>query len=392
MNATYDIGIIGVGTMGSATAFHLAKRGYRVIAFERFRVVHDFGSHSGNTRIIRHAYHESPNYVPLVLRADALWLELKADREQPLLIRTGGLDLGPQGCSFVTEALRSCQIHHLPYEHLEAEEIRKRWPAFHIPDSWEACYNTQAGFLVVDRCIRAHTQGAEAYDAKIHEGEKVFSFEDHRSSVQIQTDQSSYEVGRLIVCAGSWTSQLLATLGLPLVVRRKTLAWLRPKTPEDFTLGKFPVYISESEDGALYGFPLYGHPGVKIANHHGGVEVNPDQVDRTFHERDATDVRRFARKYLPGLTEELLDGKICLYTLTPDEHFIIDFYPEKQNILIAAGFSGHGFKFAPVVGEILADLCTEGKTPYPIEMFRLERFLSEKNPGKNRFETGKATD
>ncbi|MCI0527896.1 MAG: N-methyl-L-tryptophan oxidase [Nitrospira sp.] len=361
--------------MGSAAAFHLSRRGYRVIAFERFRPVHEFGSHSGRTRIIRHAYHESPDYVPLVLRADALWCELEVASGHPLLIRTGGLDIGPEGCSFVTGALQACQLHNLPYEHLKAEGIMKQWPQFRIPDNWEACYNAQAGFLLVDRCIQAHLCEARTQGGRICEEEPVISFNDPGSCVQIRTDKDVYEVGCLVVCAGAWASWVLEELKLPLVVKRKTLAWLRPKNPADFAPEKFPVFITEGEEGALYGFPLYNHPGIKIANHYGGIEVHPDQVDRVFHETEAGEIRSFVRKYLPGITEEVLDGKVCLYTLTPDEHFIIDFYPGKRNIVIAAGFSGHGFKFAPVVGEILADLATEGKTRHPIDKFRISRFL-----------------
>jgi sarcosine oxidase len=375
MRTTYEVGIIGAGTMGSAAAFHLARRGHRVIAFEQFQVVHDFGSHSGRTRIIRHAYHESPDYVPLVLRADELWLELEKIHGQTLLIRTGGLDMGPTGCSFVRGALEACQVHHLPYEHLKAEEIRKRWPAFQIPDNWEACYNAQAGFLIVDRCIQAHIQGARAKGARVCEGEKVLSFEDQGTHIQIRTDRDTYPVDRLIVCAGSWTSWLLKNLGLPLMVRRKAQVWLRPRNPTDFVPEKFPIFITESEEGAIYGLPLYDHVGVKMANHYGGALTHPDQVDRTFQEKDVTEVKNFVRKYLPGLTEEILEGKICLYTLTPDEHFIIDFYPGRSHIVIAVGFSGHGFKFAPVIGEILADLALEGRTPYSIGKFQISRFF-----------------
>jgi len=376
MTSTYDVGIIGAGTMGSAAAFHLAGRGYRVIAFERFHLIHEFGSHSGRTRILRHAYHESPDYVPLVLRADELWLELEESGESPLLIRTGGLDMGPKGCSFVVGALEACRVHGLPCEQLGAEEIMKRWPQFRIPDSWEACYNAQAGFLIVDRCMQAHIRGARARGAQICEEEKVISFRNQGSRVEIRTDKAVYEVGRLIVCAGSWTSWILADLGLPLVVRRKTLAWLRPKNPGDFVPEKFPIFITESEEGAFYGLALYDHPGVKIANHYGGLQVHPDQVDRTLHENEAVEMKNFVRKYLPGITEEVLEGKICLYTLTPDEHFILDFHPKEGNVVIAAGFSGHGFKFAPVIGEILADLSMEGKTRHPIERFRISRFFS----------------
>ncbi len=371
MTQTYDVAIIGAGTMGSAAAYHLARRGRRVIAFEQFGVVHEMGSHSGQTRIIRHAYHESPDYVPLVLRADDLWLDLENQTGTKVLHRTGGLVLGPENGYLVRDAVLACTTHHLPFEQLTATEIRNRWQQFHIPDNWTGCYDPRAGFLEVEHCIRLHCEQATKHGAALLTGETVQQID--RNS--ITTNKNTYQADRVVVCAGSWTSRILEHLHLPIVVKRKTVAWLRPKSKEHFLIGRFPIFLADVKAGVLYGFPIHGHEGIKIANHNSlGPETTPDRADRTFRPEDAIDMQDFVQEYLPEITSEVLDGKICMYALTPDEDFILDFHPADPDTLIAAGFSGHGFKFAPVIGEILADLCIDGRTRHGIERFRLSRF------------------
>jgi monomeric sarcosine oxidase len=374
MISTFDVAILGTGTMGSAAAYFLSRSGLKVIAFERFRVVHEMGSHSGSTRIIRHAYHESPDYVPLVLRSDELWQELEKITTKQLLIRTGGIDVGPTEGTVVDQALLACQTHGLPYEHLDANEILKRWPQFNIPENWHTCFDPNMGFLLVDECIAAYADAARALGAEIHENEEVLSY-DCDSAIRLRTNHGNYEVGKMVVCAGAWNSKLLSDLNLPLTIKRKALVWLQTENPENFVIGKFPIFLADTPAGLLYGFPIHGHPGLKIANHHdAGPPVDPDHVDREFHPEDAMDAQIFAMRHLRGVTSNVLEGKICLYTLTPDEHFLVDLHPENRNIVIAAGFSGHGFKFAPVVGEILTNLVHKGATNHPIEKFRLSRF------------------
>ena len=374
MTSTFDVAVLGAGTMGSAAAYFLAKAGLRVIAFEQFRIAHDQGSHSGATRIIRHAYHESPDYVPLVLRSDDLWQDLEKISNRHLLIRTGGVDIGPQDGMVVDNALLACKTHGLPYEHLTAAELMVRWPQFRIPENWHACFDPNMGFLLVDDCIRTYTQKAAELGAEIHDQEPVLDFR-FNSRITIKTAKDEYETAKLVVCAGAWNTKLLAGLRLPFTVKRKTLVWLRTEVPENFQIGKFPIFLTDTKAGLLYGFPIYGHPGIKIANHHAaGPPVDPDQVDRNFHEEDARDVRDFACMHLNGVSQDLLEGKICLYTLTPDEHFIMDLHPENSNVAVAAGFSGHGFKFAPVVGEILRDLVLKQQTDWPLQKFRINRF------------------
>lgn len=375
MNTSHDIAIVGMGTMGSAAAFHLAKRGHKVIGFEQFRVVHELGSHSGRTRIIRHAYYESPEYVPLILRSHQLWLELQKASGCLLMVQTGGIDVGPEDGPLYSGAILSCQRHKLPYSSLNASELMKLWPQFSIPENWKACFNEQAGFLIVDPCINAHAGGAEAFGATIYEDEKVLEISNQPSSVFLRTDKDTYEVDRVILCAGAWTLKLLNDLGIPLTVSRQPFSWLHPKNPELFASQNFPVFLADTPEGIFYGLPIHHAPAVKVALHPGGQQTDPDQVDRTFHDADSLPVQNFTRQYLPELNRQMIEGQVCLYTITPDQHFIVDFHPIHKNVLIAAGFSGHGFKFAPVIGEILADLASEGMTRHPIKLFQISRFL-----------------
>ena len=379
MAKVFDVAIVGTGTMGSAAAYELAKRGLKVIAFEQFRVVHEMGSHSGATRIIRHAYHESPDYVPLVLRSDELWQQLEKRKNIQLLIRTGGIDLGPRDGTIVRDALLACTEHHLPHEHISGTELMRRWPQFRIPEDWHACFDPKMGFLLVNDCIRAYAESAKDAGAEIHEEEAVLDFQPAQQ-ITLETAKEKYTAGSVVFCAGSWTSKLLRDLNLPLTVKRKTLAWLRVQNPANFQVGKFPIFLADTPAGVLYGFPLYQtadgtsafQSGLKVANHHGsGAGVDPDSVNREFGSNDALDALNFAAAHLNGVTNEVIDGKICLYTMTPDEHFLIDFHPEHRNVVMATGFSGHGFKFAPVVGEIIADLIVNQRTDWPLSKFRL---------------------
>jgi monomeric sarcosine oxidase len=371
----FDVAVVGTGTMGSATAYELTKRGLKVIAFEQFRIVHDMGSHSGNTRIIRHAYHESPDYVPLVLRSDELWQQMEQKKGSQLLFRTGGVDFGPRDGTIVQNALLACSEHRLPHEHLSGSELMRRWPQFRVPEEWHACFDPNMGFLLVNDCIRAYTESAKDGGTEIHEEEPVLDFRSGQD-ITIKTAKGEYKAGHAVFCAGAWTAKLLRALELPLIVKRKTLSWLRVLSTEEFQVGRFPIFLCDTSAGALYGFPLYQNDGLKVANHHGlGTAVDPDTVNREFQPGDASDAQAFAKSHLRGVTSEIVDGKVCLYTMTPDEHFLIDFHPDHPNVVMATGFSGHGFKFAPAIGEILADLVVNRHTGHPIARFRLSRFF-----------------
>ena len=371
----YDVIVIGGGTMGTAAAWALAKRGVRALVIEQFGHVHSLGSHSGKTRIIRHAYAESPDYVPLVARAEELWLRLQDEQGTQLHVPTGGLDLARPGFRWAQSAREAAIVHHLPYEWLDGAEIRRRWPAWTIDDAWEACYSPQTGFLLVEPALRALAAGRAVDGAVIQVNEPVRGWRRERRA------SSSKRLGNAtpripVVTAGAWAGHLLAELNLPLTVLRKTVWWLAVDDPAPFAVGRFPIFISESAAGSIYGFPIADGSAIKIANHSGGERDRSGSVDRVAHDAEVAAIFPFASTELRGITTEIVDRAVCLYTMTPGRDFVIDRHPVDARVVIAAGFSGHGFKFAPAVGELLADLALDPEAkPWP--RFAIDRFLHQ---------------
>lgn len=373
--ASYDVIVIGGGTMGAAAACALGRRGARTLVLEQFGLVHARGSHGGKTRIIRQAYAESPDYVPLVQRAEALWLQLERETGTTILHRTGGLDLARPGYAQARDARRAAEEHHLPYEWLDGAEVRRRWPAWTIDDAWEACYSPRTGFLEVEPALRSLFAVARQRKVEVRTEEPARSIQTNRDGVTVRTDRDTYHADRLIVTAGAWAGRVLGSLDLPLTVVRKVLWWLKVDDPSLYEPDRFPVFISEGPLGNIYGLPIYGSPALKIADHGGGDVADPDAVDREVRARDLDPVARFARSSLRGVTDQALESAVCLYTLTPDRDFIVDRSPDTDRVALAAGFSGHGFKFAPAIGELLADLILDpGSRPLP--RFALARFGS----------------
>jgi len=369
----YDVVVVGGGTMGTAAAWALAERGARTLVLEQFGHVHSLGSHGGKTRIIRHAYAESPDYVPLVGRAEDLWLRLQAEQETPLHVRTGGLDLARPGFPQAQDARGAAERHHLPHEWLDGAEIRRRWPAWTIDDEWEACYSSQTGFLLVEPALRALAAAARAGGAAIHEHEPVRSWRTSGEGIVVETPMGSYLTDRLIVTAGAWAASLLADLGLPLTVLRKTLWWFETEDPALFAVGRFPIFIAESAAGAVYGFPIAEGSAIKVANHSGGQPADPERIDRVARDDEASEVLPFARSALSGITSRIAERAVCMYTVTPDRDFVVDRHPADPRVVIGAGFSGHGFKFAPAIGELLTNLALDqGARPWP--RFAIARF------------------
>ncbi|GIW03937.1 MAG: N-methyltryptophan oxidase [Thermomicrobiales bacterium] len=370
---TYDVIVAGGGTMGTAAAWALGKRGVRVLVLEQFSHVHTLGAHGGKTRVIRHAYAEGPEYIPLVLRADELWCQLGDEIGETVLHRVGALEMAAPGYTHARRARDSAAAHSVPFEWLEPAEVRRRWPAFRIPDDWEAGFGARSGFLVVEPALHGMATLARRLGVTIREHEPVTVWGATPDAVWVETQHGRYEAARLIVTAGAWAGKVLADLGLPLTIQRKILWWLDVEDPSWFAPERFPVFITDSPHGEIYGFPIFQQPGLKIANHAGGEPCDPDTVDRTAREGENTDVVGLARWFFPGVTNRVVSSAVCLYARTPDSHFILDRHPRRPQVIIAAGFSGHGFKFAPAIGEHLADLALDAATqPYPL--FALTRF------------------
>ena len=377
---TYDAIVVGLGGMGSATAYQLAGRGRWVLGLERFSPAHDRGSSHGRSRIIRQAYFEGPDYVPLLLRAYELWERLEEETGEELMTLTGGLMIGRREGELVSGSMESARAHDLPYELLDAGEIRGRFPPFSPDPETVALYEKKAGFVRPEETVKAHLDRATYLGADLRFEEPVLSWEASGEGVRVETREGSYEAERLVISPGAWAPQLLAELGLPLEVERQVMYWFEPTgTREPFHPDRFPIYIWEPDDGNMfYGFPAQDDDrGVKVAFFRlGGVPTTPETIDREVHQGEIDLIRGYLAEHIPELAGRCLNATACMYTNTPDEHFVISPHPEFERVTIACGFSGHGYKFCSVVGEILADLATEGSTRHPIDLFsptRLKR-------------------
>jgi sarcosine oxidase len=380
MNTDFEHLIIGAGSMGSAAAYHLARDGRSVLLLEQFDLGHSRGSSHGESRIIRLSY-DHPTYVQLAQAAYGLWAELEQDAGQVLLHRTGGLDLSAPYNPAFEACIASLSALRIPRELLTADEIHRRFPAFRVTDKTIGLYQADAGILPASQCVRVLSDRAIHYGATVIENSPVRSIRLGDDGADVQTDRVTYHCRKLIISAGAWIGPLLATLGLtlPLTVTQEQYAVFASQTPEKFQPQRMPVFIHYGQPAGsqrvdYYGFPIFGHAGVKVGEHHAGPIVTADT--RTF-EIDAERLQRlsdYVRTTLPATRGEVLDAATCLYTNTPDQHFILDRLPAYPHVSLAAGFSGHGFKFAILVGRILADLATHGSTPYPIDLFTLKRF------------------
>ena len=374
----FDVIVIGLGGMGSAAAYHLARRDRRVIGLEQFEPLHELGSSHGLTRIIRLAYHEDPSYVPLLRRAYELWHELETDAGEQLLITTGSLEGGPDDGTTFIGALEAARQHDIPHEVLDADELRLRYPAYAgFDDATRVVYQHDGAFLLAEPTMRAHHDGARRRGADLRFGEVVRSWEPAGDGVRVVTEAGTFEAERLVVCAGAWARTLVPSLERLAVPERQVLAWLTPKRPELFEVDRFPVFLIDVEEGSFYGFPLHDGHGFKFGKYHHRFEpIDPDDPDRSVHAEDEALLRAFADRYFPdgaGPTEML---KACMFTNSPDEHFVLDRLPDVPQVAVFAGESGHGYKFCSVVGEVLADLVIDGATRHDIGLFRIDRFGS----------------
>jgi sarcosine oxidase len=366
--------------MGSAAAYHLSSRGQRVLGLERFGPAHTNGSSHGDSRIIRQAYHEHPDYVPLVQRAYQLWHQLEHDTGVTVLHTTGGLMLGRPGSSIVEGALLSAIQHQIPHQVLNASEIRRRFPAFHARPDEIAVYEAAAGYLFPETVIQTHLQIAARQGADLHFHEPVIEWSAHPSGdgVTVKTGLATYHAERLVIAPGAWASGLLTDLEIPFDVRRLVMCWFQPVAhPELFQPANFPIYIWDVDgQNIFYGVPATASTsnGVKAAMHSAPTKCTPQNIDRNISGADVSEVRGYLQTFIPQLNGPLVRAVTCMYTLTPDQHFVVGLHPRHPQVSIAAGFSGHGFKFTSVMGEILADLAIHGHTPQPIGFLSHSRF------------------
>jgi sarcosine oxidase len=372
---SYDAIVIGVGGMGSAAVYHLARRGLKVLGLEKYTIPHEMGSSHGYSRMIRYTLQEHPSYVPLVRRSYELWHEMEDTAGEELMVTTGSIRAGAPNSPFYLNAKKACDSHSIPYEILTASEVNKRFPGYRFPEEISSVYQADGGFLLPERCIVTHVQAAERAGADVHSPETVVDWEVRGDGVQVRTDRDTYTAGRLVVTAGPWAANLVPELAAYAVPERQVMGWFQPERPELYTTETFPVFGVFTEEGRYYGFPSHAVPGFKIGRaHHLLQKVDPDAIDREVHPEDEDILRQAVNRYFPLAAGKLLDRKACMYTNTPDEHFMIGTLPGQPQVSVAAGFSGHGFKFASVIGEIMADLAQNGTTEHDINLFRLDRF------------------
>jgi sarcosine oxidase len=369
---TYDVVVVGLGAMGSAAVYHVARRGARVLGLDRFEPGHDRGSSHGATRITRLGYYEHPSYVPLLRRAYELWRELEAAAGERLLRVTGIAEIGRPDGELVQGTLAAASQHALPHEVLDARELMRRIPPFHLPPEFIGVVQPDGGFLAAEPAVQAHQKLAQTAGAELRFGEAVLHIEDSSGGVRITTRSGIITAGTAIVAAGAWTKKLLPALTM-LRVTRQVMAWFTPLDPVCFAPERFPVFMLESRLGIHYGFPL-DETGLKISKHfHQDETVDPEIYSHAVSPEDHS-VIRAGLAYLPAANGPLRTAKTCLYTMTPDGDFIIDRLAGATNIVVASPCSGHGFKFSPVIGEILADLALKRTTAHDISRFRLARF------------------
>lgn len=371
----YDVVVVGAGSMGMAAGYFLAKQGKKVLMMDAFDPPHHHASHHGETRIIRHAYGEGEKYVPLALRAQALWEALQAESGQTLFLKTGVLNMGEASSPFIQMIIASAKQYQLPIEVLTAAEIHQRFPGITLPDNYIGCFESTSGVLRCEDCISAYRQLALAHGAELLTYHPLDEIDVQDHGVTLRSGETVIVADKVIVSAGAWATKLMSALdfALPMQPNRKTFAWFEADEAL-YGEGLFPAFSFDSPQGMYYGFPSIDGAGLKVGRHDGGEAQDPDTPIAPFDTVvDSVDLERFLATVMPQ-TSGLMYGKTCLYSMTADEHFIIDTHPKYDNITIAAGFSGHGFKFASVIGEILSDLAVRGETEYDISLFSLSRF------------------
>ncbi|MGQ0739484.1 MAG: N-methyl-L-tryptophan oxidase [Bacteroidota bacterium] len=377
----YDVIVIGAGSMGSSACFHLAAQGYRVLGLEQFDTIpHDNGSYAGQSRIIRKAYFEHPDYVPLLIRAYENWGQLEKLTGEQVYFKTGLLYCGPPGHKVMRGVKNAAEQYSIELNRISTTSA---FPFFQLQQDDEMLLEPDAGFLLPEKSIALFIQQAVKNGADIKTGEKVTAWKREKGKLMVSTGKGNYTAKKLIITAGAWTTAVIKELKVPLKVTRQVIVWVEPDNPADFLPDKFPCWLVASLTGkkARYGFPYLsgekfpGPAGLKFALHYPGEETNPDYVNREVSEEEVRTIITEAKKYFALASSRVTTAKTCLYTNTEDENFIIDHLPGYDgDVTIACGFSGHGFKFGSVVGEILADLSMKGKTQLPAGFLGLKRF------------------
>ncbi len=368
----YDVAVVGCGGMGASASFHLARRGLKTVTLEQFGLNHPFGSSHGRTRIIRTAYYEDPRYVPLLRRAFQGWEALQRLSGKRIISMTGGLMIGEPDAPLISGARRSAVEHHLDHELLSHAEVRDRYPFFEVAEDEVAVFEKGAGVLFPETCVGEYVSAAEAVGCEFKFGEGVRRWRRAGDGFEVETDVASYSADSLVFTPGPWMGKLLPGV-VKLSCERQVPFWFRPRKEGSLGADSMPIFMSEEKGQFFYGIPDFGD-GVKVAVHHGGETVDPNRVNRTVTERDRRPVKEFVRRRLTGLFPDPTDSTTCIYTNTSDGNFVVDSLPDLGGAFLVSACSGHGFKFASVMGEIVADLVEEGRTKMDVGFLGLGRF------------------
>ena len=375
--SSYDVAVIGLGAMGSAAFFHLARRGRKVIGLEQFQPGHDKGSSHGESRAIRLSYFEHPSYVPLLRRAFESWRELEALCREPVFTANGILEAGYPGNSLVGGSRQASLLHDLDHTMLTGAEVNRRFPAFRLPDNWEALYQPQGGFVRPETAIHAYVRLGTHHGGTVQTGTRVLAIEPRGSGIAIRTEHETIEAGAVVVAAGAWIGELVPELRRHLTVTRQVIGWFEPVAPALVALDAFPTFLLRAEDDSYYGFPNFAGTGVKAGSHNeSGILPSADALEQDAGPRDEARIRRLFSRYIPAADGPLNAMRTCLYTRTLDEDFVIDRAPVDPRIILASPCSGHGFKFASVLGEVLADLAEARNPVFDLGRFRIDRLGS----------------
>jgi sarcosine oxidase len=375
---TYDVAVVGLGAMGSSTLHALARRGVRAIGVERFEPGHSRSSSYGESRIIRLAYFEHPSYVPLLKRAYEAWRRLEAATGERVLTVTGILEAGYPGAELVEGSLASSIEHGLPHEVLTAREVRARFPAFDLPDHWTCIFQPDAGVLLPEKAIALYVAAAQELDAAVRLNTRVLHVRPVGDRVVLELENGeTIEAGSAVIAAGPWIGDLVQALGDHLRLTRQPLMWFKPRDAELVRPGRMPLFFLQSEEDLVYGFPDINGSGVKAASHLAGGELKSgDQARAEATAEEAAHLRDILDRYVPAAAGDLQRTHVCAYSRSPDEHFIVGLHPQSPQIVLASPCSGHGFKFASIIGEMLADLAMDRSTDWPIDLFRPDRVLA----------------
>jgi len=376
MNNTSDVIIIGLGAMGSATSMFLSHNGVKVIGFDSYSPPHEFGSSLGHTRVIREAYHEGTTYVPIVQRAYEIWFEMNENSKVPIIETYGGLLIGPK-TGDIENALKSANKYDIPIKKMTTDEISQKFSVLNPPKEYIGLLESRGGAVFVENSIN-HMLNTALNNGSIHKyNERVVRWSKKSNYYLVETNLGNYKAEKLVFSSGAWITKLIPTLKLPIKIERQVLFWFSPrKNPDKFKSINMPNSGWDLDNGlSFYTMPNLENRGFKVAMHHNGEFVDPDTLIRESNDSDLKMVRDFLEEYIPDGNGELIDSKVCMYTDTPDQDFLIDSHPDDENIIICSPCSGHGFKFTPAIGEICSSLIINNSTNFDLDKFSLERLI-----------------